>query len=133
MTRLDITRNLAAPPERVWQAFTDPAALDTWFWPHLDGSADVDLRIGGGYRIVGPKAGIEVAGEYLEINPPKRLVFTWRWSGEPVESLVTLELTATADGTVLSIVHDRFADATSRDAHEQGWNDCLDRLPGWLG
>lgn len=132
MTRLEITRTLAAPPERVWRAFTDPAALNGWFWPHLDGRAEVDLRVGGGYRIVGPKAGIEVAGEYLEIDPPKRLVFTWRWGEEEERSLVTLEVTVAAGGTLLSIVHDQFADPTSRDAHHQGWNDCLDRLPDWL-
>ena len=64
---LMLQRDLDAPPERVWRALTDPAALAAWFWPpRLDPAAEVDLAVGGGYRIAGPGAGIAVAGRYLE-------------------------------------------------------------------
>lgn len=132
MTSLEITRNLAHPPERAWRAFTDPVALAAWFWPHLENQVEIDLRPGGAYRIDGPAAGIAVTGEYLEIDPPKRLVFTWQWSGEDAPSRVTLELRPTGGGTLLSLVHDRLPDDDARDQHAQGWHDCLDRLPGWL-
>jgi uncharacterized protein YndB with AHSA1/START domain len=132
MTSLELTRTLAAPPERVWRALTDPQALAGWFWPHLDNTVEVDLRLGGRYRITGPKAGIAVSGRYLEVEPPKRLAFTWQWDGESEQSRVTLELSATAGGTALTLVHDRFPDEATRDLHAQGWNDCLDRLPSWL-
>jgi uncharacterized protein YndB with AHSA1/START domain len=133
MTRLEVSRTLAAPPERVWRAFTEPAALAAWFWPERFGpTAEVDLRTGGRFRIAGPRVGMAVSGDYVEIEPPKRLVFTWQWDGEAEQTLVTVTLVAVADGTDLTVVHERFADDTSRDNHVQGWSDCLDRLPAWL-
>lgn len=137
MTKLEITRTLPGPPERVWRAFTDPAELTAWFWPHLAAVVEVDLRVGGGYRITatnGPTDDFGISGEYVSLEPPHRLVFTWRWHGEPAETLVTIELAAGAGpgNTVMTLVHERFTDQAARDAHAQGWSDCLDRLPPWL-
>lgn len=133
MTALEISRSFTAPPERVWWALTDPAALAAWFWPERFGTtAEVDLRPGGRFRIAGPLVGMAVSGEYAEVVPPDHLVFSWQWDGEDERTLVTVELTATASGTDLRLVHDRFADDATRDSHAQGWSDCLDRLPAWL-
>jgi uncharacterized protein YndB with AHSA1/START domain len=133
MTKLEITRILPAPPERVWRAFTDPADLTAWFWPHLAAVVQADPRVGGGFRITatqGPGDDFGISGAYVVVEPPHRLVFTWRWHGEADETLVTIELAGTDDGkTALSLTHERFADDASRDAHAQGWHDCLDRLP----
>jgi uncharacterized protein YndB with AHSA1/START domain len=129
-----LERHLAAPPERVWRALTDPAALGAWFWPpRLEPAAEVDLAVGGRYRIAGPGAGIAVAGTYRELDPPRRLACTWRWDGEDAETLVAIELVSSADGgTELVLRHQGFADDATRDDHIQGWMDCLDRLPAWL-
>jgi uncharacterized protein YndB with AHSA1/START domain len=135
VTSLRITRVLSAPPERVWRAFTDPAALAAWFWPERFATAvEADLRVGGRYRIAGPGAGMAVSGEYVSVEPLVRSAFTWRWDGEPEETLVTLELTGAGDGTgtALTLTHERFGDEAERDNHAKGWADCLDRLPGWL-
>jgi uncharacterized protein YndB with AHSA1/START domain len=133
MTELRITRVLAAPPERVWRAFTDSAALSAWFWPERFGTTvEADVRAGGRYRIDGPGAGMAVSGEYVAVEPRSRLVFTWRWDGEPDETLVTLEFRPAPAGTELVITHERFADDADRDNHAKGWADCIDRLPGWL-
>jgi uncharacterized protein YndB with AHSA1/START domain len=133
MSELTITRTLAFPVERVWRAMTDPVALAAWFWPQRFGpTAEVDLRVGGRYRIDGPGAGMAVSGEYVTVEPPHKLVFTWAWDGEPGETLVTVDLTPTADGTELSLRHERFADDVASGQHAQGWYDCLDRLPEWL-
>jgi uncharacterized protein YndB with AHSA1/START domain len=132
-TELHLRRTLAFPVDRVWRALTDPAALAAWFWPErFDPTAEVDLRVGGRYRISGPGAGLEVAGEYLTVEPPRRLVFTWQWAGEHDKTLVTVELTGGEDGTDLVITHGGFAADAARDEHAKGWSDCLDRLPGWL-
>lgn len=128
MTRLEMTRTLAASPERVWHALTDPVALAAWFWPHLHNTVETDPRVGGRYRIAGPAAGIAVGGEYLEVDPPKRLVFTWRWEGEEEQSRVTVDLQPAGEGTTLTLVHDRIADDTTRDRFADGWRDCLERL-----
>lgn len=132
-SELRLSRTLPGPVDRVWQAFTDPGALASWFWPErFATTAEVDLRVGGRYRIDGPGAGMSVAGEYVAVEPPRRLVFTWRWAGEPEETLVTVELTPAGAGTDLVLVHERFADDAGRDEHAKGWSDCLDRLPAFL-
>jgi uncharacterized protein YndB with AHSA1/START domain len=133
-TELQLRRTLSFPIDRIWQALTDPVALAAWFWPErFATTAEVDLRVGGRYRIDGPGAGMAVAGEYTAVEPPRRLAFTWRWADETDETLVTVELTPVDAGTDLVIVHSRFATAADRDNHAEGWSDCLDRLPGWLG
>jgi uncharacterized protein YndB with AHSA1/START domain len=133
MTELTINRTLAAPADRVWAALTDPAALAAWFWPRrFAPTAEVDLRVGGRYRIDGPAVGMAASGEYVTVEPPHKLVFTWVWDGEPGETLVTIELTPAGTGTELTLRHERFADDAGRDSHAQGWHDCLDRLPQWL-
>jgi uncharacterized protein YndB with AHSA1/START domain len=132
-TELHIRRTLTAPPDRVWRALTDPAALAAWFWPRrFAPTAEVDLRVGGRYRIAGPGVGLAVAGEYVTVEPPQRLVFTWRWDGEPDETLVTVVLTANGEHTDLAVTHERFTGDAQRDDHAKGWSDCLDRLPAWL-
>jgi uncharacterized protein YndB with AHSA1/START domain len=133
MTTLHLARTLAAPPERIWRALTDPAALAAWFWPASFGTTtEVDLRLGGRYRIDGVNAGMAVSGAYLEVDPPERLVFTWRWDGEEVETVVTITLARSGEGTELLLLHDEFPDGEARDRHAQGWSDCLDRLPRYL-
>ncbi len=111
---------------------TAAAWLSTYhrFWTtKLDA---LERYVGGRYRIDGPGAGMAVSGEYVSVEPPNRLAFTWRWDGETEETLVTLELVATGDGTRLALTHERFSDDADRDNHAKGWSDCLDRLPGWL-
>lgn len=134
MTSLSISRTLPAPPQAVWRAFTEPAALAEWFWPaaSFGTTAELDVRPGGRLRISAPRRGIAVSGSYVDVSPPQRLVFTWRWDGEPAETLVTLTLRATDGGCELLLVHERFGDEDARDANALGWSDCLDRLPDWL-
>ena len=137
-TRLRITRTFPAPRERVFRAWTDPAALKKWFAPGDDYAtpiAEVDLRVGGRYRIQmrSPKGNLHtVAGVYREVTPPEKLVFTWSWQegGMDVgETLVTVEFRDRGNSTELILTHERFPTAETRDEHRKGWTGCLDRLP----
>jgi uncharacterized protein YndB with AHSA1/START domain len=130
---LQLRRTMSAPQDQVWQALTDPAALAAWFWPvRFRTTAEVDLRLGGRYRIAGPGAGIGVSGQYQAVEPPRLLAFTWQWDGEAQQTLVTADLTSTGPDTDLLLTHSQFATEADRDNHVQGWSDCLDRLPAWL-
>ena len=130
MSTLRLTRVLVAPPDRVWHAFTDPAALAAWFWPQrLAMTADTDPRVDGSYRLAGQGPGMAVEGTYKVVEPPSRLAFTWRWHGEPEQTLVTLRFAPAGTGTELTLIHEGFADDAARDDHIKGWSDCLDRLP----
>src|SRR5712691_1224474 len=96
---IKLRRTFACPPQEVFDAWTDADALTTWFGGKVGKtlSAALDLQVGGGYRLTmqrGPEVGA-VEGVYLEIEPPERLVFTWRWDRPEIEdrreSVVTVE------------------------------------------
>ena len=136
---LTLKRRLAAAPEKVYSAWADPEKLVQWFGPGSveAGSvkADIDLRVGGRYRISFNTNGEynEVGGVYREVVPNERLVFSWAWHSTPErESLVTVSLKPDGAGTMLTFLHEQFVDVTARDNHERGWTDLLGKLETYL-
>jgi uncharacterized protein YndB with AHSA1/START domain len=133
-TSLVISRTYPASVERVFKAWTDANQLGQWFAPTDDYTtkASVDLRVGHEYRIdITPKGGNvhTIFGTYRIIDPPRKLVYTWRWENGPAaDTLVTVDFTPEGDATKVTITHDKFADTEARDKHNEGWNGCLDRL-----
>ena len=133
---LTLKRRLKASPEKVFSAWTDPEKIVRWFGPHetVDGSvrAEMDARAGGRYRVDfktvdGEKH--QVGGAYQEVVPNERLVFSWAWHSTPErESLVTITLKPDGDGTILTLLHERFFDQKARDGHEHGWTGTLEKL-----
>lgn len=70
-----------------------------------------------------------VHGEFREVEPTRRLVYTWTWEMEDeYESLVTVEFVGRGEVTDVIVRQDGLVGELDRDAHEQGWSDCLDRL-----
>lgn len=138
---LRLTRLIRADREAVFRAWTEPGAMREWFCPEggTVEAAESDPRVGGRYRIVMRTShGLSVAtGIYREIDPPRRLVFTWRWeAGEGPkegETIVTVELTERGEATDLELIHEGFATAEARDGHEQGWSSALNRLEASFG
>ena len=134
---LRIERQIAAPPEKVFAAWTTAEALSRWFSPTADYTVHVhalELRPGGRYRIeMRHKGGAAsfCSGTYRVITAPSRLVFTWVWEDRPgmLETLVTVTIQPDGAGSLLVLLHERFADAEDRDKHNQGWTGCLARLP----
>jgi uncharacterized protein YndB with AHSA1/START domain len=125
-----IKSHVEAAPERVWHALTDAAALTAWYWPaSLHPTATSDPVVGGRFAVEAD--GMGFGGTYVELDPPKRLVQTWRWRGDDRDSRVTVELTPTAGGTDLVVVHD-LVDAATAEMYRAGWESCLGRLPGYL-
>ncbi|GAA4916616.1 uncharacterized protein YndB with AHSA1/START domain [Stackebrandtia albiflava] len=117
-----------AGADRLWRSFTDPNALAAWLWPDPAATAEIALRAGGGWRISAPTLGIGASGVYRSVSAPQRLETTWRWDGESVETEVVVRFS----GVGLILTHSGFGSAAERDAHIQGWRDCLARLPDWL-
>lgn len=133
--RLQVERTVKSSPERVFKAWTEPDEMRHWFAPDpdMEVEAQVDLRKGGNYRVaMGPYV---VQGEYLEVVPARRLVFSWQWLGESPSNdmLVTVEFTPNGDGTRIVITHEKLANEEARASHEQGWTAILERLDGYLG
>ena len=137
---LTLKRRLNATPEKVYAAWTDPEKIARWFGPSQvkAGSvkADIDLRVGGRYRISFESADGEysqVDGVYREVTPNARIAFSWAWHSTPErESLVTVSMKPDGSGTLLTFLHEQFADATARDNHERGWTEFLGKLENYL-
>lgn len=131
---LTLKRYIKAAPQKVFDAWTNPAQMSRWFGPHEAPAAraEADLRVGGRYTIVmnGKDGEVhQVCGTYREIVPGERLVFTWAWVSTPErESLVTVAFRQDGDGTMLTLTHEQFFDEAARDGHNKGWIGTLDRL-----
>jgi uncharacterized protein YndB with AHSA1/START domain len=134
-----IKRRVAAPRERVFQAWTKAEQLQRWFFPIVDGDAvpqaEVDLRVGGRYHITmhAPDGNITamVGGTYYEVYPPEKLVFSWVWEApepEASETLVTVELHEVEGETEIIVTHEHLDDPTAPPQHTIGWNCSLERL-----
>jgi uncharacterized protein YndB with AHSA1/START domain len=131
-----MTRVLRAPRSRVFAAFTEPEELAKWWGPRgfTAPSIEIDLRIGGSYRIaMQPPEGdlFYLTGEFREIDPPARLAYTFRWEDptpDDRETLVTLSFRDLGESTELVFAQGTFAAERRRALHEQGWSDGLDRL-----
>ncbi|HWT22350.1 MAG TPA: SRPBCC domain-containing protein [Solirubrobacteraceae bacterium] len=142
---LRIERAFDAPREAVFDAWTSPEVLRRWWAAGTGWStpvADVDLRVGGRYRLSmrDPAAAgaYTVVGEYVEVVRPERLVYTWTWEGEPAEqagsegTLVSVDFLETGGRTTVVITHTGFAGPGVAAQHEHGWNACLENLGATL-
>lgn len=133
MSGLTVDRRLAAPPDRVWRALTDADVLANWFWPpRFADSARVEAREGGAFRLASEPVGIGVTRRVTAADPSQLFATTWRWDGEEDETRVAFILEPTGAGTLLTVRHEGFPTEEAAREHEQGWNDCLDRLPAAL-
>jgi len=92
----------------------------------------VDARAGGRYRIgneLPDGTVIWITGEFVEVAPPDRLVFTWRSNPKQVgDELVTVRFEARGDETEVIVEHEGIASEPKREDHERGWIGCLDGL-----
>jgi uncharacterized protein YndB with AHSA1/START domain len=141
MTRIDRTIEIAARPERVWRALTDPRELSDWFQVTIDG----EIRAGNEVWMTSTHKGYEgqrFAVEFVELTPPRRMV--WRWHPGAVDAAVdysqearttvTFTLEAEGRGTRLSMAETGFDEITlTRRAavyrdNNQGWDEVLGQL-----
>jgi uncharacterized protein YndB with AHSA1/START domain len=141
---LSLTWLLDAPREQVFRALSEPAALAKWWGPSgfTTPEIELDLRVRGKYRFsMQPPGGdvFHLAGEFLEIDPPRRLAYTFCWE-EPDpddrETVVTLSLDTPSDhgdATRLSLWHGEFASQARLELHHNGWTESLVKLRELLG
>jgi uncharacterized protein YndB with AHSA1/START domain len=145
---LQIRRTFAAPREKVFAAWAEREQLEKWMC--RDVSAHVithhvqDIRTGGRYlmEIRDPAKGETYwgQGEYLEVKPPEKIVFSWSWKKEESDgsrtemhpgspdTQVTVEFFARGNSTEVVLTHGVFSSTKLRDEHDGGWNGCFDVL-----
>ena len=139
---LILKRVLNATPELAFQAWTSPEHIQQWMRPEpgmVVPLASMDLRVGGKFRIQMKHADGEfftAAGEFREVKPPERLVYTWDWEKDGSEAdfgelegkttLITVEFLKRGNQTEFVLTHSRFATVESRDNHAEGWSQCAE-------
>ena len=139
MTSLTLVRRIKARPAIVFEALTTAEGVSAWWGPDAGPVllAKMDVRVGGRYRIrfrMLDGSEHECAGQYTEVDKPRRLAMSWRWDtgGEPEEAgeepRVEIDLRPIDTGTELTFTHSRLRTEASRASHEQGWTGALDKL-----
>ncbi len=135
-----LERTFGAPPEDVFDAWTNPEVLRRWWAarPNMTSpGCDVDLRVGGSYvlRMRDEETGElhVVGGEYREVERPRRLVYTWAWQGDGGPnpghvSVVTVDFHGDGERTTVVLEHSGLPDEGSRRRHGEGWRATLENL-----
>jgi uncharacterized protein YndB with AHSA1/START domain len=130
-TSVERTLSIAASPETIWEFLVDPNKTTRW----MGMTATFETEPGGLYRCeVIP--GHTARGEFVELDPPRRLVYTWGWEpnekGEtsvaPGSATIEIELAPEGDGTRLRFVHRDLPSAEEAKSHGHGWDHYLPRL-----
>ncbi|MDQ6885061.1 MAG: SRPBCC domain-containing protein [Candidatus Dormibacteraeota bacterium] len=126
---LELVEHVRAPREIVFSYLTDPARMAMW----IGGPVTSQVRPKGRYRIQ-MRDGPTAAGEYTEIDPPRRLVFTWGVEGDkslpPGSTRVEISLTQVGETTTVRLRHFGLPDALAQSLHTEGWTARLAQLAG---
>ena len=135
---LTYVRRIRAAPAKVWNAFVDPAEIMHWWGPDEGPTlaAETDVRVGGRFKVsFRTKNGerFENVGEYLELDPPRRLVMSFWFSVTPdVRSRVTVSIVAVDDDAEVTVKHDGFSDDGLPITHGEGWKGALGKMAARL-
>jgi uncharacterized protein YndB with AHSA1/START domain len=125
---VEVAIRIEAKPETVFDFFTDPDKMIQW----MGRKAELEPQPGGLFRC--DINGESIArGEYVELDPPRRAVFTWGWEGEdsvtpPGSSSVEILLEPDGDGTRMRLIHRDLPSSESAERHGHGWNHYAERL-----
>lgn len=131
---LTVKKTIPAPPEKVFNAWLDPAMLAKFMVPGEGMTvpkAESDGREGGRFEIVMAAGDQEIphSGTYIEVKPHSRLAFTWESPHSIDGSTVTLDFRPAGDGaTEVELTHVKFASEEARDNHKGGWTAILEAL-----
>ncbi|MBD9374262.1 SRPBCC domain-containing protein [Rhizobium sp. ARZ01] len=132
---LTVNRTIAAPREKVFNAWLSPQTLARFMRPcegeGMDARVENDPVEGGRFSIVMklPDREVPHAGTYLEIDPHSRLAFTWGSPHSLDDSVVTIDFTAIDSRTTEIVLRQvKFASEQARDGHVAGWTEILGKL-----
>ena len=124
---VEVEKRIKASPDEVFRYLTESALYTRW----MGTSAEIDARPGGAFRVEVP-GGSAAVGEYLVVDPPGLLVYTWGWENDelvpPGSSTVEITLRPDGDETILVLRHADLPTDPMAASHREGWERYLDRL-----
>ena len=126
---VEVERRIAAAPATVFAYFTDAERYRRW----QGEDAELDPRPGGVFRVtMNTRARAVARGEFVEVDPPRRVVYTWGWEDDPTlppgASTVEVTLVPDGDGTLVRVRHHGLPNESACQFHEYGWTTTLDHL-----
>jgi NAD(P)-dependent dehydrogenase (short-subunit alcohol dehydrogenase family)/uncharacterized protein YndB with AHSA1/START domain len=137
-------RTIEAPPDKVFRAWINPEAVKKWFahqaTVHWTKNPEIDAKAHGQFRwsVVrddNDQEEFAFHGTYREVEPGKKLAFTWEWETLPIEgvnlpghTLVTIQFLRESDVTTVLLTQSGLPNEAARNAHDKGWNRCLDGI-----
>jgi len=129
-----ISHDFSAPPQQIWQAWTDPQMVKSWFGSDPNGKvleASLDVQVGGAFEVTfrnSDETRYTCMGSYKEVEQDQKLVFTWTWRDRPeIVELVTVLLQAEPDGTRMIFEHSNIDSQTTHN-YETGWKSTFEKL-----
>jgi len=132
---LRIERTFQAPAQAVFDAWTSEEVMRRWWHAEHDwetSEASVDLRVGGEVRVVMRDPGNDVeyggGGRYTEIDPPRRLAFTWLWDDNATRMLIEIDFEESDGATTVRFTHSGLWDEEAVRSHDGGWSRAFDNL-----
>jgi len=132
-----VRRTIQATAEELFAAWTQPEHLKKWWGPRpvtcVD--AEIDLRVGGSYRIgnlLPDGTVLWIVGEFEIVERPHKLVYSWRAGSSNDSERVTVQFEPQGEATEVIVTHERIPDSSTREQHLAGWDGCLDGLAGYL-
>jgi uncharacterized protein YndB with AHSA1/START domain len=136
---LRMTRRLDASPERVFDALVNPDIVGKWMYPLPDTTIEMDARVGGKWKITNRRDGTDYTalGEYLEVDPPRRLVYTFAMPQfSPNSDTIAIEIEPDGDDSTMTFTHSGVDIAAElsrlppgeKSGSEQGWEQGFEAL-----
>lgn len=131
-----VKKVINASREEIFEAFSNPEIMSKWFYPYDEMRVEVSntFEVGGKYvlKIYNKDDDMFIhEGEYQEIIPPEKLVFTWN-SALVQNTIVTIEFNEVDSGTEITLTHELLPTEEEVERHKAGWTSVLNRLEGNL-
>jgi uncharacterized protein YndB with AHSA1/START domain len=142
-TKVGAEKEFSVPVEKLYQAWITPEDLKQWWKPSENQLTEVELNNQEGGRIKyvfetkDGQPAITITGEYKEVKPNERLVYTWNWdlaseNTKKSDHQLTIEFSSAGEGSKLSVTQENFQDGEAIEPHEQGWQKALEDLSNYL-
>lgn len=135
---IQISKEFAVDVNKLFQAWTEPDQLKQWWHPSGNSLKDVknDLREGGEVTYEFQEAGLIISGNYKQVSPNEKLVYSWNWNltenNEEASYTLTISFEGKESGSILHILQEGFSGPEAIKPHQEGWNNGLESLKQFL-